>query len=99
MRLVRSLVLIVAVSGPAHAQSTDEPMTVLPHPDRSWWVSGQINLIGQRHAAFPALYDGEQSFRSDSERALSFVLTLYTGVRLPHGWELLFDVEAAGGHG
>jgi hypothetical protein len=27
------------------------------------------------------------------------VLTLYTGARLGHGWEALFDVESAGGHG
>jgi hypothetical protein len=97
--LIQSLVLTAAVTAPAHAQSAVEPATVLPHADTAWWVSGQINLIGQSHAAFPALYDGEQSFRSAGERALSRVLTLYTGVRLPRDWELFFDVEAAGGHG
>jgi len=79
------------------AQTID---TVLPRfDDERWWVSGQVNLIFQWHAAFPSSYQGENSFRSESEHALSRVLTLYTGVRLRPGTEFLFDVESAAGRG
>src|SRR5438105_4208989 len=99
MRLVTSLAFIIAVTtSPAHAQ--DQPATILAHSSTTiWWVSGQINLIGQQHASFPAIYSGEHSFRRTSERALSGVLTLYTGLRLRHEWEILFDVETATGRG
>jgi hypothetical protein len=70
------------------------------HPDsRVWWLSGQINLIEQAHGSFPARYSGPHSFRSTSEVTVSGVLTLYTGLRLGHGWEVFADVESAGGRG
>ncbi len=64
-----------------------------------WWLSGQINLIGQAHDAFPALYSGPHSLLATPEHTVSRVLTLYTGVRLGHGWEALVDIESAGGRG
>jgi high affinity Mn2+ porin len=90
--------------GTARAQETaDKPVdrtTMFAHDaDVPWWLSGQINLIGQRHGDFPALYSGPHSFDENAERALSRVLTLFTGVRLPHGWEVFLDVESAGGQG
>jgi hypothetical protein len=63
------------------------------------WLSGQINLIGQQHGDFPALYSGRQSFKNEADRALSRVLTLFTGFRLPNGWEVFLDIESAGGRG
>jgi high affinity Mn2+ porin len=96
--------LVVALSTALLAQDrgpTDEPpaMTILPHSDTTWWLSGQINLIEQGHGSFRSAYEGPNSFRAASERALSRVLTLYTGVRFGHGWEAVFDVESAGGKG
>jgi high affinity Mn2+ porin len=74
--------------------------TLFSHPGGSvWWVSGQINLIGQAHGAFPALYSGPNSFKPIAEQTLSRVLTLYTGRQLGRGWEVFFDVESAGGRG
>ncbi len=98
MRVARAFALMLFVSATARAQ--DQATTVFDHPaDQTWWLSGQINLIGQHHGDFPALYSGEHSFRPDGEHALSRVLTLFTGVRLPRGWEIVFDLESAGGHG
>ena len=97
--------LVVALSMPVQAQDrapADEPsaMTILPHHDAaSWWLSGQINVIEQGHRSFDSAYAGPNSFRAPAERAVSRVLTLFTGVRLGHGWEALFDVESAGGRG
>ena len=67
--------------------------------DAPFYIGGQINLIAQAHGSFPARYSGPHSFRSTPEQTLSRVLTLYTGLRVPHGWEVAFDVESAGGQG
>lgn len=70
------------------------------HPESGrLWVSGQINVIGQGHGAFPAKYSGLNSLRPTDEFAVSNVLTLYTGYELTKTTEVLFDVESAGGHG
>src|SRR2546423_1587062 len=72
--------------------------TMFPHPDNShWWLSGQVNLIFQAHGRFTAPYGGDNSLRADPEQALSRLWTLYTGVKLPGGTELLIDIESAGG--
>ncbi len=76
------------------------PQTMLPHDDSTWWwASGQINVIAQAHGSFTAPYSGPHSLLATSERAMSHVLTLYTGARLGHGWEAIFDIESAGGRG
>src|SRR5216684_282631 len=51
------------------------------------------------HDAFPATYSGPHSFLATPERTVSRVLTLYTGLRLGHGWEAFLDVESAAGQG
>src|SRR5262245_51694242 len=99
------LIMVVALSTALRAQdraTADESpsVTILPHSDTtSWWLSGQINLIEQGHGSFTSPYTGPNSFRAEPERALSRVLTLYTGVRLGHGWEGVLDIESAGGRG
>src|SRR5215831_3974947 len=97
----RTLGLLIALglAAPAHAQTTS-PDTVFEHPaDQRFFVAGQMNFIYQQHGDFPALYSGPQSFKSTAEDALSRVLTLYTGIELPHGWDVVVDVESAGGLG
>ena len=112
MTLGRSL-LAIALMGitfrqPLQAQGapTDGPpetppvTTVFPRDEtRTWWLSGQINLIEQAHRSFPALYSGPNSLTPTAERTLSRVVTLYTGLRLPRRWEMVVDVESAGGRG
>src|SRR5947199_10574664 len=91
----------VSAQLPAQEEPRDPPVTtLLSHPPESrWWLSGQVNVIGQAHGAFPALYSGPNSFRSTREQTVSTVLTLYTGLRVGRGWEVVADLESAGGRG
>lgn len=94
-KLVLVLLLATLMPSPAISQAT-----LFPHPDASrFWVSGQANLIFQWHPAFAARYSGPNSLKAGAEHALSRVLTLYSGVSLTRGLELLLDVESAGGGG
>jgi high affinity Mn2+ porin len=76
------------------------PVTMFDRAEDSvWWVSGQLNVIEQSHPTFTSPYSGPNSLRGDAETRVSRVLTLYTGLRLGHGWEVLLDFESAGGRG
>jgi len=86
-------------SQPNAGQPADEPVTLFPHPDTRFWISGEINIIFQAHPDFPAKYSGPNSLHSSGEHATSRLLTLYTGLELTHGTALLFDVESASGRG
>jgi hypothetical protein len=92
---------LLLLSALALAQETnDETATaVFPHPDSRIWLSGQVNVIFQAHGSFPARYSGPNSFRNTSETATSLVMTLYTGLRLGRGAELLLDLESSAGSG
>jgi hypothetical protein len=73
---------------------------VFDHPDNSRvWISGQINVIHQQHPSFFAKYSGENSLRSEREKATSSVLTLYAGFEVTKSTEVLADFESAGGKG
>jgi high affinity Mn2+ porin len=105
--LVIALVLVTrgqalwAQDAPPAPSADAAPVTTMFSHDEStrWWLSGQINLIEQSHGSFPAKYTGPHSFLPRPERRVSGVLTLYTGLRLGHGWEVFADVESAGGRG
>ncbi len=75
-------------------------VTLFDHPniDR-YWVSGQLNIIGQGHPTFHATYSGPNSLRSEAERDVSDVLTLYTGFEATPCTEVIVDAESAGGRG
>jgi hypothetical protein len=83
----------VAVAG-------EHPATLFSHEKNSrLWISGQANIIFQRHGAFPARYSGENSLRNVPEHATSRVLTLYTAYALRPDFEIIADAESAGGRG
>jgi high affinity Mn2+ porin len=82
---VCSVLILVCGAGTARAQE--------------FYLGGQVNLIGQAHGAFTSPYSGPHSFQSSPQSTVSDVVTLYTGLRLPHGWELVVNVESTGGHG
>jgi high affinity Mn2+ porin len=82
-------------SDPASDSGTE---SMLPHlKDTRFWLSGQSNFIFQAHPGFHALYSGKNSLSPHYEKATSRVLTLFTGVRLNHSFEILVDIEEAGG--
>lgn len=86
--------------GGGEAPSGDDAASVLPHPDDTrWWLSGQLNLIGQAHGTFTSPYQGDNSLPAGRERALSRVWTVHIGSRVTHALDLLVDVESAGGRG
>jgi high affinity Mn2+ porin len=75
-------------------------VTMVPHSDSTrWWISGQINLIGQGHGAFASPYEGLHSLRAARERRVSRVWTIYTGLQVSRHAELLYDIESAAGRG
>jgi hypothetical protein len=103
-----TLIALLAVAPHGEAQEAaassllfdGRDLTLLSHDGAArWWLSGQVNVIFQSHASFDSPYEGPNSFRHEPEHATSTLLTLYTGIRLSRGWEVLFDVESAGGRG
>jgi high affinity Mn2+ porin len=85
----------------APAASDDDPDSteaMFPHFKSSrFWLSGQMNFIFQTHPPFHADYSGPHSLGPNYEKALSRVLTLYTGFRPTQATEFLADIEEAGG--
>lgn len=61
------------------------------------WLSGQINIVTQWHPPFRSPYSGPNSFQAYSEIQASRVLTLYTGLKLANGTDILFDLENTNG--
>src|SRR5215471_15072739 len=95
-----ALTMLLTIGAGRAAAQSDTPLTIAQHPSDQWlWISGQVNLIAQRHDPFTSPYAGPHSFRATTEQTLSRVVTLYTGARLGGGWEVLLDVESAGGLG
>ena len=89
--------------GSASAQPADPSTDAAPEAmfprfrDTRFWLSGQANFIFQTHPGFHALYSGINSLSPHYEKALSRVLTLYTGARVNDSTEIIVDIEEAGG--
>ncbi len=60
---------------------------------------GQTTIIPQFHGNFPARYSGPHSFSDNSESAVSYSGTLFTGIRIAQGTEVYFDPEVTAGTG
>jgi high affinity Mn2+ porin len=83
---------------PADAPLDFPTEAIFPHFATSrFWLTGQANFIFQTHPGFPALYSGPHSLHPHFEEDVSRVLTLYGGVRLSNSFELIGDLEEAGG--
>jgi hypothetical protein len=95
-RLLAVVTLLGAILSVKAEAQTD---TLLDHPVNSWfYLGGQINVITQHHGDFPSPYEGVNSLKADSETATSRLLTLYVGARRA-SWEVVVNVESAGGGG
>src|SRR5262249_26286667 len=106
--IVICTLLAVAMARVAYAQGSSAPdkpsmettTTMASHsPDASWWLSGQLNVIGQFHGGFHAPYSGPNSLQPAPEHAVSRVWTIDGGVRTSKRTDLWVDVESAGGRG
>jgi len=83
---------------PADPSTNAAPEAMFSHlNDTRFWLSGQANFIFQTHPGFHALYSGTNSLSPHYEKALSRVLTLYTGARVNDATEVIVDIEEAGG--
>jgi high affinity Mn2+ porin len=83
---------------PADPSADPAPEAMFPHlRDTRFWLSGQANFIFQTHPGFHALYSGPNSLTPHYEKALSRVLTLYTGARINGSTGFILDIEEAGG--
>lgn len=77
-------------------QANDTPA---PGPPENWNLYYQATSIGQRHGTFNSPYSGPLSLQDYSERDASLTTTMFFGLRLGEGTQLIFDPEIAGGKG
>jgi high affinity Mn2+ porin len=96
---VRAAVALAVAALAAARPARADDGTLLDHPDAPWWLSGQLNVIGQAQPGFHAPYTGDNSFRPDSHGAVSFVATVYAGYELTPTTAIVIAPESAGGGG
>ena len=90
---------LIAVALLCATARADDGTYLLPHPDDSWWLSGQLNVIAQGQPGFHAPYTGDNSFRTDDHGAISFVTTVYGGYEITRYTAIVVAGESAGGDG
>ena len=74
------------------------PESLVPHfSSTRVWLSGSANFIFQTHPEFHAPYSGPHSLQPNWQKAVSRLLTLYGGYRVTPTFEVLADLEEAGG--
>lgn len=64
-----------------------------------WWLSGQVNVVGQMYPSFPAAYSGPLSLSPEAQAKPTWVATIYTGYAPFQNTELFLDIESAKGAG
>jgi hypothetical protein len=91
-------------SSPIGRERQDAPIvSMFPHPERLYWISGQANIIYQGRLPFHERYEGPNSFRNSAEYKTSLLGTLYAALRPTHSIrynnDLILDIESSGGRG
>jgi hypothetical protein len=94
--ICRIAVVVLALAARVHADPDDY---VVDHPDARWWLSGQVNIIGQAQPGFHSRYEGPHSFRTDDRGRISFVATVYGGIEVTPTTAIVVAGESAGGGG
>lgn len=94
-RVAASACAVALAAGPARADDA----YFVDHPDAAWWLSGQLNVIGQAQPGFHVPYSGDNSFRPDDHAAVSLVATVYAGYELTPTTAVVVAGESAGGGG
>jgi high affinity Mn2+ porin len=109
---VRALVAalrIAAAAGPAQARNPEEPENAPPAGTTStfldhsktlpWWFSAEVNSIAQFKFPFNESYSGPNSFRANSEGAISGLFTAFFAYSPQRTMEFILDGEMAVGGG
>src|SRR5215468_5168691 len=91
--------LAAALVGALPSRARADDAYLLDHPDAAWWLSGQLNVIGQAQPGFHAPYSGDNSLRPDDHAATSLVATAYAGYELTPTTAIAIDGESALGGG
>jgi high affinity Mn2+ porin len=78
------------------AQSSD---TSAPDVSENWNLYYQATSIADHHGTFNSPYEGPLSLQNYPERDVSITTTLFFGLRVGAGTQLIFDPEIAGGRG
>ncbi|HEX4418784.1 MAG TPA: carbohydrate porin [Kofleriaceae bacterium] len=100
-----TVALGLVLGGPDAARAEDAApdatpgATLFDHPDAAWWLSGQVNVVGQAQPGFHSPYAGDNSFRSDDHAAVSVVSTVFAGYELTSTTAIVVAGESAGGGG
>jgi high affinity Mn2+ porin len=94
-----ALAAALAVAIPAQLAHADDDAYLLPHPDAAWWLSGQVNVIGQAQPGFHAPYTGDNSFRREDHAQVSLVATVVAGYELTPTIAIVVTGESAAGGG
>src|SRR5512140_2064874 len=97
--LALTLGSVVALPHGARADDGDPDGYLFRHPDAAWWLSGQLNVIGQAQPGFHAPYSGDNSFRASDHAAVSLVGTVFGGYQLTSTTAIVITGESAGGGG
>jgi len=90
------LLLLLPMIAAAQSSDTTSPAS---DPHENWNLYYQATSIGDRHGTFTSPYEGPLSLHDVSERDVSITTTLFFGLRLGQGTQLVFDPEIAGGRG
>ncbi len=89
---------VASIPDPPDPPPDESTQSMFPHFNSTrFWLSGQANFVFQTHPEFHAPYSGPHSLGPHYEKAISRLMTLYTGARLNDSTEVLVDIEEAGG--
>ena len=102
MRMTLFVVASVLATSPAYADDgdgIDDDAYLIHHPHASWWISGQVNVIGQAQPGFHADYSGTNSFQPGDHDAYSTVETIDAAYQPTPTTAVIIAGESAGGRG
>jgi high affinity Mn2+ porin len=101
MKGVAAALAWTCVVAPAPARADDDARDnyLFAHPDAAWWLSAQLNVIGQAQPGFHAPYSGDHSFLPGDHAAVSLVATVFAGFALTATTAIVVTGESAGGGG
>jgi len=99
IQLTLSLLVLLPAGLAAQPDGAEPDGNASATDPEMWNLYYQATSIGQQHGSFNSPYEGALSLHSHPEHEVSITTTLFFGVRLGAGTQLIFDPEIAGGRG